>query len=193
MREDLKDLLIAQEQDFRRGGDIDKPLDEGYIFDVANKLGLEQYIPADAQVIMALGLTPIVLLSTGLLVLKTDFGMTEVKSSEIISFRDIRGSSMFQADKDSWNVKIDRNDPAASSLGYKPSPFLEARTFSKEYGQLFMARLSEMLNGTGGTTAAPLAADGPLEKISKLKALLDADAITQEEFDIQKAKLLKQM
>jgi hypothetical protein len=193
MREDLKDAFIALEQDFRRGKEIDKPLDEGFIFDVANKLGLEQYIPADAQVIMALGLGPIsFLLSTGLLVLKTD---TAVRSIEIISFRDIRGSSMVQASRDpaSWRVKIDRNDPAASTLGYKQSSFLEADTASNEYGRLFMARLSEMLNGTGGNTAAPLAADGPLEKISKLKALLDADAITQEEFDIQKAKLLEQM
>ena len=37
--------------------------------------------------------------------------------------------------------------------------------------------------------AAP-AAEDPLEKIGKLKQLLDAGAITQEEFDAQKAKLL---
>jgi membrane protease subunit (stomatin/prohibitin family) len=38
-------------------------------------------------------------------------------------------------------------------------------------------------------SAAP-AAEDPYERIMKLKALLDAGAITQEDFDASKAKLL---
>ena len=195
MREDLQAALMAKDED-------DK-LDSSYIsadgtikntvFMRAEKLKLEQYIPPDAQVIMVLSAN-IVLLSTGLLNLDLNFSFNEVKSSEIVSYKDIRGSTIKHKVGlySRYEVEVDRNTPANWG-GWSKPPLIFGIVFSNEYGRLFMARLSEMLNGTGGTTAAPLAADGPLEKISKLKALLDADAITQEEFDIQKAKLLEQM
>jgi hypothetical protein len=41
----------------------------------------------------------------------------------------------------------------------------------------------------GGTTNS----SDPLERLKKLKELLDMDAITQEEYDLQKAKILKEI
>jgi hypothetical protein len=87
-------------------------------------------------------------------------------------------------------VTIDRNDPGKASYGSGNLAQLIAMAKTREHALRFQALLGEALNGS---LNAGIPQESGLDKLAKLKSLLDAGAINQQEFDEQKAKILSQM
>lgn len=194
MRKGLREALIEMHE---AQGSINGMSAEAMADRNIENLSLTDHVPESATVHCAISNGTLLLLSIGVLELKDNPITLKVKGTEMISFRDIRGVRLGVAGKhggvELYSVTIDRDDPGASNFGFKRAPFIMGISSSKAHAQKFQTKLSELLNGapTGGVDNPP--SESALDKLTKLKSLLDAGAITQEEFDSQKAKLMKEI
>jgi hypothetical protein len=159
-----------------------------------NNLSLMDHVPEGVVVHSAISNGSLLLLSIGVLELKANPITMKVKGSEMISFRDIRGIRLGVAGKtggvELYSVTIDRDDPGASNFGFKRAPFVIGISSSKAHLQKFQTKLSELLSGSPAGPVDSKPSESALDKLAKLKSLLDAGAITQDEFESQKSKLL---
>jgi hypothetical protein len=156
---------------------------------------LNDLVPQGSTVHCALSFGSVLLLSDGVLEVKYGGFSGKVKGSQIVSFRDIRGvrvKKMGNTFEDTYTVTIDRDDPSQSNFGFKNIPFIMGTTASQAHAQVFQGRLSQLMNGNSIPTSST-ATESPLDQLSKLKTLLDAGAISQDEFDSAKAKLMDQI
>lgn len=147
---------------------------------------IEANIPTNARIICTLNNGSLLLLNIGVLVVHMAMMSGAIKKVELIPLKDIRGCRVSKS-SGMFSVQIDRNDPSASAFGNPRLPLAIGIARTNEHALLFQSRLGEALNG--GVPEQPQT-DGPLEKIAKLKSLLDAGALTEVEFAQQKEKLL---
>jgi hypothetical protein len=129
-----------------------------------------------------------ILLDKGVLKMKLTLFGGPIGGAEFIPLSQIRGVTVTGSDR-RYAVEIRRDEGttvfAGSSL--KINDFF-GLTESKEEALKFQDLLLSLL---GGSTSKQEPSDGPLEKIAKLKTLLDAGAITQDEFEDTKKKLIE--
>jgi len=155
---------------------------------------IEEYVPANSKVLCAVGSGWFLLLNTGILVLaiRNPFKGT-VKGAELVPFSHIGKVSVEKRGMGSgthYEVCIHRNNANAGVLAGASSPLTKlvgATTFSRENADNFHKLLLGLMADPGGNAQSP---DNSMEKIGQLKTLLDAGAITQEEFDDKKKKLM---
>jgi hypothetical protein len=155
---------------------------------------IEEYVPANSKILCAVGGGMFLLLNTGILVLatKNPFKGT-VKGAELVPFSHLGKVSVEKRGMGSgthYEVCIHRNNANAGILAGASSPLTKlvgASTFSRENADNFHKLLLDMMANPGGNSQSP---DDSLEKIGQLKKLLDSGAITQDEFDEKKKKLM---
>jgi hypothetical protein len=194
MRKGLREALVEMHQ---AQGPINGMSAEAMADRKIENMNLTDHVPEGATVPCAISNGNLLLLSIGVLELNANPITMKVKGSQIISFRDIRGVRIGTAGKtggvELYSVTIDRDDPGASNFGFKRAPFIMGITSSKTHAQVFQTKLSELMNGSPVVNVTTQASESALDKLTKLKSLLDLGAITQEEFDAQKAKLMNEI
>lgn len=157
---------------------------------------LTEFVPNGAKVFCALNMGQMLLLSNGILVIDTNPMTRKIKGTQIVAFRDIRGVRVKKAGRtggiDFYSVIVDRDDPSASNFGFKSAPFVMGITSSQEHALVFQRLLGDMMNGSPGEVSSGTT-ESPLDKLVKLKALLDSGVISQEEFDAKKSSLMDQI
>ena len=156
-----------------------------------------EHVPEGVTIHCAISSGNLLVTSIGVLEVKSNPITLKVKGSQMISFRDIRSVRISSAGKVSgremFSVTIDRDDPGASNFGMKRAPFVMGMTSSKAHAQNFQTKISELMNGSPVVNVTTQASESALDKLTKLKSLLDLGAITQEEFDTQKSKLMNEI
>jgi hypothetical protein len=155
---------------------------------------IEEYVPANSKVLCALGSGMFLLLDTGILVLATkSIFKGGVKGAELVPINHLAKVSVKKMGMGSgthYQVDIHKNAANAGMLAGSSSPsakLIGGFTFSRENADNFQELLLGLMAGSGGN-AKP--SEDPLEKIVKLKQLLDSGAISQDEFDEKKKKLM---
>jgi hypothetical protein len=118
-----------------------------------------------------------IILDIGLLSYDIGIG-AEVKTSELISFQDIRGVAVTRVGK-RYSVTIQRDNANAKNIEF----FVE----DEDKARAFQMKLSGMTIGKPNFGAT---SESALDKISKLKSLFDAGAISEKEFEKKKTELL---
>lgn len=148
----------------------------------------ESYIPADSKVLFILGDGHFMLLDNGVLRLKlTAFGSSPYGGAEFVPFSQIRGVSVRDRNPGySVDVRIEEGTVVIAGSSFKTSDFW-GLTDSKEEALKFQVMLLSLMENSSPNASS---SDNPLEKIGQLKELLDSGAITQEEFDEKKKKLM---
>jgi len=150
---------------------------------------IENNVAPNAQILCSLSIGSLLLLSTGILWIDRAAISGKLKKVELIPFRDVRGCRISKT-SGMYMVTIDRNDPQASSFGRMKLPQALRIANTNEHALRFQALLSDALNGS---TAGVASQESALDKLGKLKALLDAGAISQDDYDAQKVHLLGQI
>ena len=180
MREDLRSAV-------KRDGSSDQVSEEQF-------QAIEQYVPANSKVLCATNKGMILLLDTGILILqhKSVF-KGGVKGAELVPFSHLAKVSVREQGI-AFYVDIRKNDAnttgstfAGYSLHTPYQKLPDAYTFSRENAYNFQELLLGLM---AGTPSAAQSTDNSLEKIGQLKQLLDSGAITQDEFDEKKKKLM---
>jgi hypothetical protein len=148
----------------------------------------ESYIPADSQVLFILGQGYFMLLDNGVLRLKlTPFSSSPYGGAEFVPFSQIRGVTVTDRKPGySVDVRIEEGTVVIAGSSFKTSDFW-GLTDSKEEALKFQGMLLGLL---GNSSPNASSSDNSLEKIGQLKQLLDSGAITQDEFDEKKKKLM---
>ena len=176
MREDLRDAI-------ERDGSADRVSE-------AQFKEIEKHVPANSKVLCALGWGMFLLLDTGILVLQTkSLFKGGVKGAELIPFSHIGKVSVNKSGV-IYTLDIHRNRANAGVLAGSSSPITKligAMTANHDNAYNFQELLLGRMAGSTVTAQSP---DNSLEKIGQLKKLLDSGAITQEEFDDKKKKLM---
>jgi hypothetical protein len=176
MREDLRSAI-------ERDGSADRVSEEQF-------QAIEQHVPANSKVLCALGWGMFLLLDTGILILQTkSIFKGGVKGAELVPFSHI-GKVSVKKQGLIYTLDIHRNNANAGMLAGASSPITKligAMTGSRDNAYNFQELL---LGGMAGSPVSAQSPDKSLEKIGQLKTLLDAGAITQEEFDDKKKKLM---
>jgi hypothetical protein len=176
MREDLRSAV-------ERDGSSDRVSEEQF-------QEIEQYVPANSKVLCALGWGMFLLLDTGILILQTKSVFKGgVKGAELVPFSHI-GKVSVKKQGLIYTLDIHRNNANAGMLAGASSPMtrlIGAMTGSHDNAYNFQELLLGLMAGSGGNAKT---SDDPLEKIVKLKQLLDSGAISQDEFDEKKKKLM---
>ena len=134
-------------------------------------------IPEGSKILLAEINSGVIILDTGLLVYKMGFG-SAIKSSELISFEDIRGVTVAKFGK-THTVKVQRDNANAKNL--------EILVQDEDKAREFQMKLSSMTSSKPNVASTP---DSALDKIAKLKSLFDAGAISEKEFEKKKTELL---
>ena len=169
-----EDLAIALG---REPGGISDKLDEA----------IESYIPADSKVIFLLYPGYFILLDKGVLRLKLKLFGGPIGGAEFIPIAQIRGVTVKDRNPGfAVEVRRDEGTTVIAGSSFKINDFF-GLTDSKEEALKFQELLLGLM---GSPSNKQEESDGPLEKIGKLKALLDSGAITQSEFDEAKKKLM---
>jgi hypothetical protein len=171
-----KDLRSA----FERDGYADRVSEEQF-------QAIEQYVPANSKVLCAL-MGKFLLLDTGILVLQTKLFKDVAIGAELVPFSHIGKVSVNKRGL-IYFLDIHRNDANAGMVAGASSntKFIEAVTGSRDNAYNFQELLLDKMAGSPGNAQSP---DNSLEKIGQLKQLLDSGAITQDEFDEKKKKLM---
>jgi hypothetical protein len=176
MREDLRSAI-------ERDGSSDRVSEEQF-------RAIEQYVPANSKVLCALGWGMFLLLDTGILILQTKSVFKGgVKGAELVPVSHI-GKVSVKKQGLIYTLDIHRNNANAGMLAGASSPMtrlIGAMTGNHDNAYNFQELLLGLMAGSGAN-AQP--SEDPLEKIVKLKQLLDSDAISQDEFDEKKKKLM---
>jgi hypothetical protein len=146
------------------------------------------YIPADSKLLFLLGEGHFMLLNNGVLRLKlTPFSKSPLGGAEFVPFSQIRGVSVRDRKPGySVDVRIEEGTIVLAGSSFKTSDFW-GLTDSKEEALEFQGMLLSLMENSSPNASS---SDNSLEKIGQLKQLLDSGAITQEEFDEKKKKLM---
>jgi hypothetical protein len=155
---------------------------------------IEEYVPANSKVLCAVGSGWFLLLNTGILVLATkSIFKGGVKGAELVPITHLAKVSVKKVGMGSgthYQVDVHKNAANAGILAGSSSPstkLIGGFTFSRENADNFQELLLGLMTGSGSKSQSP---DNSLEKIGQLKQLLDSGAITQDEFDEKKKKLM---
>jgi TM2 domain-containing membrane protein YozV len=148
----------------------------------------ESYIPADSKVLFILGDGHFMLLDNGVLRLKLKvFSDSPYGGAEFVPFSQIRGVSVRDRNPGySVDVRIEEGTVVIAGSSFKTSDFW-GLTDSKEEALKFQGMLLSLMENSSPNASS---SDNTLEKIGQLKQLLDSGAITQDEFDEKKKKLM---
>lgn len=151
-------------------------------------LEIENHIPADSKVLCSLTGGMFLLLDNGVLSLKLkSMWSGGIGGSELVPLAHIKGVSVEEV-AGTFMVYVNRDDTNSKVLAgssFKTKLFGSAKDM--QHAQKFQKLLLGLL---GGSSSKEKSSDDPLEKITKLKKLLDSGAITKAEFDKKKKELL---
>lgn len=149
---------------------------------------IESYIPEDSKVLFVIGgLGDFILLDKGVLKLKLKLFGDPIGGSEFVPLSQIKGVTVKDRNP-GYTVQVRREEGSFVIAGssFKSNDFF-GLTDSKEDALKFQELLLGLLGNSSSKTQSP---DNALGKIGQLKELLDAGAITQDEFDEKKKKLM---
>jgi TM2 domain-containing membrane protein YozV len=151
-------------------------------------IAMESYIPEDSEVLYLIGdLGVFMLLDTGVLRLKLKLFGGPISGSEFVPLAQIKGVTVKDRNP-GYAVEVRREEGSVVIAGssFKTSDFF-GLTGSKDEALKFQKMLLALL---GSPSSNPKSSENAVGKISQLKELLDAGAITQDEFDAKKKKLM---
>lgn len=154
---------------------------EKYADTLIAEKALEEKVPPGAEVVAVTGYADTwLLMSTGLLKVR-ERGLKTL----LIPFREIRELQLKNA-----IVTVRKNDPAAGGFGfgYKSGSEIilcDSHAEAKDWHD----KLYSMLNQSPSASVSD-SSESSLDKLLKLKQLLDLGAISEDEFQAQKEKLL---
>ena len=148
----------------------------------------ENYIPSDSKVLCALTGGMFLLLDTGVLSLKMkSIWSGGIGGSELVPLAHIKGVSVSEY-AGLFMVEVNRDDTNARVIaGASFKSKLSGSSSTMKHAAKFQQLLLGLLDGSSEPSQS---AEGPLDKIAKLKGLLDSGAITQDEFDEKKQKFM---
>ena len=151
-------------------------------------LEIENHIPADSKVLCSLTGGMLLLLDNGVLNLKLkSMWSGGIGGSEFVPLAHIKGVSVEEV-SGTYMVYVNRDDTNAKVLAgasFKNRLFGGARDMG--HAHKFQKLLLGLLDGSSSKEKS---SEDSLEMIAKLKKLLDSGAITQDEFDEKKKKLM---
>jgi hypothetical protein len=175
MREDLRTAVQID--------DVLKSVSEEQLEAIA------EYVPANSKVLCSLGRGTFLLLDTGILLLESQLFKGGIKGAELVPFSHL-GKVSVKYWKPIYTLEVHRNRANQGNIAGSGSPFtklLGGTTVNRDNAYNFQELLLGLMAGTPG---AAQSTDNSLEKIGQLKQLLDSGAITQDEFDEKKKKLM---
>lgn len=149
---------------------------------------MESYIPEDSEVLFLIGdLGLFILLDTGVLRLNLKLFGGPIGGSEFVPLTQIKGVTVKDRNP-GYAVEVRREEGSVVIAGssFKTSDFF-GLTHSKDEALKFQKLLLGLLSNSSSNTQS---SNNSLGKIGQLKELLDAGAITQDEFDAKKKKLM---
>jgi hypothetical protein len=151
------------------------------------ELTIESFIPSDSKVLFLLKPGFFILLDKGVLKMQQKF-FAPIRGADFVPFSQIRGVKIEDHGEAGLRVEVRRDEGKAILAGSTISfnDFFGV-TRSREEALKFQDLLLGLLENSSNKQQPN---DGPLEKIGKLKQLLDSGAITQKEFDDKKKKLM---
>ena len=187
----------AEEENFIRGQsmreDFYNALLEENIPDLPSRprnSDIEAFIPRDSKVLLSLSGGMLLLLDNGVLKVKTkSMWSGDVSGAELIPFAHIKGVSVEDEAFGGFTVEVHRNENSKVLAGSSFSKDIGVRglTDNRDHAQKFQSLLLGLMEAPA---SKQVSSESALDKISKLKELMDSGAITQEEFDDKKKKLM---
>jgi hypothetical protein len=151
---------------------------------------IEALIPKDSKVLLSLSGGMTLLLDNGVLKMKTkSMWSGAVSGAELVPFAHIKGVSVEDEAFGGFTVEVHRNENSKVLAGSSFSKDIGIRglTNNRDHAQKFQSLLLGLMEGPASKQGS---SESALDKISKLKELLDSGAITQDEFDDKKKKLM---
>jgi len=151
---------------------------------------IEAFIPRDSKVLLSLSGGMLLLLDNGVLKVKTkSMWSGDVSGAELIPFAHIKGVSVEDEAFGGFTVEIHRNENSKVIAGssFSKDTGVRGLTASRDHALKFQSLFLGLMEGP---TSKQESSESALDRISKLKELLDSGAITQAEFDDKKKQLL---
>lgn len=145
-------------------------------------------MPADSTVLCSLNSGRFLLLNTGLLILEIkSLFKGGIKGAELIPFAHLSKVSV-RKQGILYMVHVFKHQTHSGVVaGSSPATKLEAYTANSDNANKFQELLLGLIAASSGNTSPT---EGPMEKIGKLKELLDLGAITPAEFEEKKKKFM---